>query len=88
MKRVAFCAAMLAVFALASAPAFARTTLADFRGGGEAIDRLLAKVHKHKKMKVVVKRPGDDTAGTSTSTDTSTTATPTGKPAAVGIDPR
>jgi hypothetical protein len=84
MKRVAFCAAMLAVFALASAPAFARATLADFRGGGEATDGLLAKVHKHKKMKVVVRRPGDDTAGTST--DTSTTAAR--KPADVGIDPR
>jgi hypothetical protein len=41
MKRVAFCAAILAVFRLASAPAYARTTLADFPGGAEAIERLL-----------------------------------------------
>jgi hypothetical protein len=85
MKRVALCAAMLAMFALASAPALARTTLADFRGGGEAIDRLLAKVHKHKHKKVVVRRPGDDTTSTSTSTDTS--VTPIGVPPDVSIDP-
>jgi hypothetical protein len=85
MKRVAFGAAMLAIFALATAPAFARTTLADFRGGGEAIERLLERVHKHKHKKIVVRRPGDDTAGTSTSTDTS--ANPIGVPPDVSIDP-
>ena len=83
MKRGAFCAAILAVFTLASAPAYARTTLADFRGGGEAIERLLERIHKHKK--IVVRRPGDDPASTSTSTNTS--ATPTGVPPDISIDP-
>jgi hypothetical protein len=85
MKRVALCAAMLAMFALASAPAFARTTMADFRGGGEAIERLLERIHKHKHKKVVVRRPGDDTTSTSTSTDTA--VTPIGVPPDVSIDP-
>jgi hypothetical protein len=83
MKRVAFCAAILAVFTLASAPAYARTTLADFRGGGEAIERLLERIHKHNK--IVVRRPGDEI--TSTSTSTNTLATPAGVPPDVSIDP-
>jgi hypothetical protein len=57
----------------------ATTTEADFGRGGEGIEKLLAKVHKHKKLKFVVKIPGDGgaggTAGTKTTTPTSTGAT-------------
>jgi hypothetical protein len=55
MQRIAFCAAALAVFALAGAPAFAMTTEADFGKSGEVVERLLAKIHKHKKLHFVVK---------------------------------
>jgi hypothetical protein len=77
MKRVASAVAALGALTLLSTPVYARTTLADFRGGGESLERLLAHVHKHKKIKIVVKRPGDDTS-TSTSSDTTATITPIG----------
>jgi hypothetical protein len=41
-----------------SAPTLAKTTLADFRGGGESLDRLLAHVHKSKKGDVGVEKGG------------------------------
>jgi hypothetical protein len=74
MKRLAFAIAALAGLASASTPAFATTSLADLRGRGEGIERLLEQMHK--KLKVVVKNPHDGRGGggadTTTSTSTST----------------
>jgi hypothetical protein len=64
----------LAGLACASTPAFATTSLADLRGRGEGIERLLEQMHN--KLKVVVKKPhhedGGGGGGTSTSTTTGT----------------
>jgi hypothetical protein len=45
MKRVAVAIAALAGLASTSTPAFARTSLADLRGRGEGIERLLEQMH-------------------------------------------
>jgi hypothetical protein len=70
MKRVAFAIAALGGLASASTPAFATTSLADLRGRGEGIERLLEQMHK--KAKVVVKNPHHEHGGGGTSTSTST----------------
>jgi hypothetical protein len=84
MKRIGSALAALMAIAFLSAPAFATTTLADFRGQGQALERLLERVHKHKKVKVVIRRPGDDASGPSTTATTpKITTAPTG-----AVEPR
>jgi hypothetical protein len=75
MKRVASAVAVLGALTFVGTPVLAKTTLADFRGGGESLQRLLAQVHK-KKVKVVVERAGE--GSNSTSSDTTPTITPIG----------
>ena len=77
MKAIGSAFAALAAAALFSGPALSTTTLADFRGGGQSLEHLLA--HIHKKVKVVVKRPGDERHDrANTRTPTSGSSTPTG----------
>jgi hypothetical protein len=77
MKRLGSVLAALAAAALFSGPALAATTLADFRGGGQSLEHLLA--HIHKKVKVVVKRPGDERHDRAdTKPPTSSSSTPSG----------
>ena len=53
MKRLGLALAALAAITFLSAPVFARTTLANFPGSPQALEELLAHVHKHKHKKVV-----------------------------------
>jgi hypothetical protein len=82
MQRIGFALTALMGLACLSAPAFATTSLADFRGRGEAIEHLLQQVHK--KMKMVVRRPGDGAGGGTSSTIKKTPVTG----ADASIDPR
>ena len=63
MKRLGLALAALAAITFLSAPVFARTTLANFPGSPQALEELLAHVHKHKHKKVVVRTPGGDGGG-------------------------
>ena len=86
MKRVASAAAALGALAALSAPAFARTTMADFGSGGDRWERLFAHAHRHK-PRVVVTQPGDDSAASPT-TSTGATTPVEGTPPDISIDPR
>jgi len=81
MKRFAFAFAALAFL---SAPAFATISSADLRGrGGEAIERLLERLHK--KAKVVVHGPGAPASSSKTAPKSSKV---TSSGADFSIDPR
>ena len=82
MKRVAFA---LAALAFLSTPAFATISSADLRGrGGEAIERLLERLHK--KAKIVVHRPDAPASSSKTTAPKSSKVTSSG--ADLNIDPR
>jgi hypothetical protein len=83
MKRVAFA---LATLAFLSAPALATISSADLRGrGGEAIERLLERLHK--KAKVVV-HGRQDPAPASSKTTAPKSSKVTSSGADLNIDPR